>query len=58
VLFNNFISKSNFFSNPDIITGYSLTFGYNFALGPLEFSLMYNDQSKKIGGYVNIGMGF
>ncbi len=58
ILFNNFISKSNFFQNPNILSGYSLTFGYNFALGPLEFSLMYSDQSKVIGSYVNIGIPF
>jgi NTE family protein len=58
VLFNNFISKSNFFQNPNILSGYAITFGYNFALGPLEFSLMYSDQSKKIGSYVNIGIPF
>ena len=58
ILFNNFISRSSFFQNPDILSGYSLTFGYNFALGPLEFSLMYSDQSKIIGSYVNIGIPF
>ncbi|MBI2730259.1 MAG: hypothetical protein HYX40_05840, partial [Sphingobacteriales bacterium] len=58
VLFNNFISKSDFFQNPDLLTGYSLTFGYNFALGPLELSLMYSDQSKKVVGYINIGIPF
>jgi NTE family protein len=58
VLLNNFISKSKFYNNPDIMTGYSLTFGYNFALGPLELSLMYNDRSKKLGTYVNIGIPF
>ncbi|HSC36455.1 MAG TPA: patatin-like phospholipase family protein, partial [Chitinophagaceae bacterium] len=45
VLFNNFVTRSPFFQNPDFLSGYSLTFGYNFALGPLEFSLMYCDQS-------------
>ncbi|MGE5108436.1 MAG: patatin-like phospholipase family protein [Sphingobacteriales bacterium] len=58
VLFNNFISKSDFFQNPDVLTGYALTFGYNFALGPLELSLMYSDQSKKVVGYLNIGIPF
>ena len=58
ILFNNFVSKSAFFQNPDFLSGYSLTFGYNFALGPLEFSLMYCDQSRKIGSYVNIGIPF
>jgi len=58
ILFNNFVNKSAFFQNPDFLSGYSLTFGYNFALGPLEFSLMYCDQSRKIGSYVNIGIPF
>ena len=58
VLFNNFISKSIFFQNPDFLTGYALTFGYNFALGPLEFSLMYSGQSRKVSSAVNIGIPF
>ncbi len=58
VLFDNFISKSKFFQNPNVFSGYALTFGYNFALGPLEFSLMYSDQSKKMTTYVNIGIPF
>ncbi len=58
ILVNNFISKSRFFPNQNILTGYALTFGYNFALGPLEFSLMYSDQSKKVSSYVNIGIPF
>lgn len=58
ILFNNFISASKFFQNPNVLSGYALTFGYNFALGPLEFSLMYSDQSKKLSTYVNIGIPF
>lgn len=58
ILFNNFISKSDFFQNPDFLSGYSLTFSYNFALGPMELSLMYSDQSKKVVGYINIGIPF
>ncbi len=58
ILFNNFISTSKFFQNPNILTGYAVTFGYNFALGPLEFSLMYSDQSRKVSSYVNIGIPF
>ncbi len=57
-LFNNFISKSPFFINPDFLSGYSLTFAYNFVLGPLEVSAMYCDQSRKVVGYVNIGIPF
>jgi NTE family protein len=58
VLFNNFISTSSFFVNPDFLSGYALTFTYNFALGPLEVSAMYNDQAKRVIGYVNIGIPF
>jgi NTE family protein len=58
ILFNNFISSSRFFNNPNILSGYALTFGYNFALGPLEFSLMYSDQSRNLSSYVNIGIPF
>ncbi len=58
VLFNNFISKSYFFNNPDFLSGYALTFTYNFALGPLEVSAMYCDQWRRVYGYVNIGIPF
>ena len=58
ILFNNFITTSKFFNNPNVLSGYALTFGYNFALGPLEFSLMYSDQSRKVSSYVNIGIPF
>jgi NTE family protein len=58
VLFNNFVSKSNFFTIPDFLSGYALTFTYNFALGPLELSAMYCDQSRKVIGYLNIGIPF
>jgi NTE family protein len=58
VLFNNFVNKSNFFTTPDFLSGYALTFTYNFALGPLELSMMYSDQSKSVLGYLNIGIPF
>ncbi|HWB90494.1 MAG TPA: patatin-like phospholipase family protein [Puia sp.] len=58
VLFNNFITKSNFFTTPDFLSGYALTFTYNFALGPLELSAMYCDQSHTLLGYLNIGIPF
>ena len=58
VLFDNFISTSSYFKNPDFLSGYSLTFSYNFALGPLELSAMYCDQSKRVVGYLNIGIPF
>ncbi|PWT71936.1 MAG: hypothetical protein C5B59_16910 [Bacteroidetes bacterium] len=58
VMFMNFISKSYFFQNPNFLSGYSLTFSYNFALGPLELSVMYSDQWQRVLGYVNIGIPF
>lgn len=58
VLFTNLISKSAYFNNPDFLSGYSLTFSYNFALGPLEMSAMYCDQTRKIQSYINLGIPF
>ena len=58
VLINNFITNSSFFNTPDFLSGYALTFTYNFALGPLELSAMYSDQSRQLIGYVNIGIPF
>ncbi|MDO6431440.1 patatin-like phospholipase family protein [Flavitalea sp. BT771] len=59
ILFNNFITNNQtFFTTPDFLSGYALTFTYNFALGPLEVSAMYSDQSKEVLGYVNIGIPF
>jgi NTE family protein len=58
VLFNNFISTSSFFVNPNFLSGYAVTFTYNFALGPIEVSAMYSDQAKRVIGYVNIGIPF
>jgi NTE family protein len=58
VLFSNFVTQSSFFTTPNFLSGYALTFTYNFALGPLELSAMYSDQSKRVIGYVNIGIPF
>lgn len=58
LLLTNFVSKSNFFQNPGFLTGYAFTFAYNFALGPLEISAMYSDQSKRLSTYINLGISF
>ena len=58
VLFTNFISKSQFFDTPDFLSGYSLTYSYNFALGPLEISTMYCDQTNRLQWYINLGIPF
>lgn len=54
----NFIGSNKTFSNSTLLTGYSLTLGYNFVLGPLEISAMYCDQSKKLLPYINLGIPF
>jgi NTE family protein len=58
VLFNNLFSKSEYFDYPDFFSGYALTFAYNFALGPLEISAMYCDQTKRVQSYINLGIPF
>lgn len=57
-LFNNFVSRSKFFPSKDFYSGYALTFSYNFALGPLDLSLMYSDQTGKVQTYINLGIPF
>jgi len=54
----NFIGSNKTFSNSTLLTGYALTLGYNFVLGPLEISAMYCDQSKKLLPYINLGIPF
>jgi NTE family protein len=58
VLFSNFFTTSSVFNTPDFLSGYVLTFSYNFALGPIEVSAMYCDQAHRVIGYVNIGIPF
>lgn len=58
ILFNNFTTQSSFFVTPNFLSGYALTLTYHFALGPLELSAMYSDQSRRVLGYVNIGIPF
>jgi len=59
VMFSNFVQDENkFYDTPDFLSGYALTFTYNFVLGPLELSAMYCDQWKRVMGYVNIGIPF
>ena len=57
-LVNNFISTGNLLQKPNFLSGHAISFGYNFALGPLEVSAMYSDQSKKIHSYINLGISF
>jgi NTE family protein len=57
-LVNNFISSDNFLHEPDFLSGHAISFAYNFALGPLELSAMYSDQSKKVQTFISIGISF
>lgn len=57
-LVNEFIDFDNQLHKPTFLSGYSLGFAYNFALGPLEISAMYSDQTKKIRSYINLGIPF
>ena len=45
-------------SSENFLSGYSFTVGYASALGPIQISAMYNDQSRNFSGYVNIGFHF
>ncbi len=57
-LVNNFVSSSNILQTPDFLSGYALSLAYNFALGPLEISAMYSDQTGRIHSYINLGIPF
>lgn len=46
------------FDSGNFLSGYALTLGYRSPLGPLQFSIMYNDQSAHFSGYANIGFHF
>jgi len=59
-LYHDFLSNTNKFrfATASFLSGYSLTLGYNFVLGPLEVSAMYCDQTKTLLPYVNLGIPF
>jgi NTE family protein len=57
-LIYDFIASDRRATKTSFLTGYALTLGYNFVLGPLEVSAMYCDQSKKILPYINLGIPF
>lgn len=57
-LYHDFVGSNIRLQNTGILTGYALTLGYNFVVGPLEISAMYCDQSKKVLPYINLGIPF
>jgi NTE family protein len=58
LLYHDFINTNKKYQLSGYLTGYALTFGYNFLLGPLEISAMYCDQSQKLLPYVNLAIPF
>ncbi|HTJ10629.1 MAG TPA: patatin-like phospholipase family protein [Dinghuibacter sp.] len=54
----NFLNVRDRLVNPAFLSGSSLSLGYDSPIGPIEFSLMYGDQSHIVLGYVNIGVNF
>ncbi len=55
----NYIDKSpDQWNKSNFLSGYALSAGYRSAIGPLEISLIYSDQSKTFKGYVNLGFTF
>jgi NTE family protein len=57
-LVNDFIDFDNMLKKATFFSGYSAGFAYNFALGPLEISAMYCDQTKRLRSYINLGIPF
>ena len=54
----DFMDVENNFIKPKFLSGSALSLTYNFALGPLEVSAIYSNESKKLGANVNIGIAF
>ncbi len=40
------------------VHGAGITAAYNMVLGPLEFTAMWNSETKTVGGYINLGFPF
>jgi NTE family protein len=57
-LIDNFITKDNVLQRPGFLSGHALSMGYNFALGPLEVSAVYSDQSKQVQSVISLGISF
>ncbi|TDW97300.1 patatin-like phospholipase family protein [Dinghuibacter silviterrae] len=54
----NYLNVKDQLVSPSFLSGSSLSAGYDSPIGPIEFSLMYGDQSRKVLGYVNLGINF
>ena len=57
-MFYNLINNNVANTKTSFLSGYSLSLAYLSAIGPIEFSVMYGDQSQRLSTYVNIGLPF
>lgn len=57
-MYYNLISNDLVNTKATFLSGHALTIAYLSTIGPIEFSVMYGDQSKRLGTYVNIGLPF
>lgn len=56
----DFIDKapSSWTARSNVLSGYGLSAGYRSAIGPIEFSFIYSDQTQNFSGYINLGYYF
>ncbi|MEJ0057547.1 MAG: hypothetical protein WDN75_19030 [Bacteroidota bacterium] len=54
----DFLDKTPDELTRNFLSGYALSGGYRSAIGPIEISLIYSDQSRTFKGYVNLGFTF
>ena len=57
-LYNYIDTSPDSWTSKNLLSGYALSGGYRSPIGPIEISLIYSDQSKHFGGYVNLGFTF
>lgn len=55
-----FVNKSldEWTARRNLLSGYSISAGYDSAIGPIEMSFMYSDQTNNFTGYINLGFHF
>lgn len=54
----DYLSTAGSFGNGKFLGGTGLSLGYDSGIGPLSITAMYNGESDKIYGYVNLGFPF
>jgi NTE family protein len=58
LMYTSFLKQPIEAQSNRLLSGYAFTLGIDSPIGPLEFSLMYGDQSRFIRNYVNLGFRF